>query len=188
LIPEIANADWRPDIPGWSEDILPLYRRIARELPHESRFVEVGVAHGRSLIFLAEELHELHRRDVEIWGVDSWPGDWWRKSIARTFEHNDLAGYVWDTIRLVRADETRAARMFDDGSLDVAFVDSDHTEAGVEVSIATWLPKVKQGGLLCGHDYDVSAWPGVVAAVKRWEERLGPVGRPTRTCWEWRIR
>ena len=47
--------------------------------------------------------------------------------------------------------------------------------------ISLWLPKVKRGGILSGHDYEDS-WPGVVKAV---DEML-----PTRTimenCWIFR--
>jgi predicted O-methyltransferase YrrM len=183
----IRIQDYRPEIQGWSEDILPLYRRIARELPRGARIVEVGVAHGRSLVFLAEELIGAGRFDAELWGVDSWGGGWWVQSIVQTMARPELARFI-EHLRIARCEEVRASRLFDDGSLDVVFVDSDHSEEGVDTSIATWLPKVRPGGLLCGHDHDVSGWPGTVAAVKKWEEKLvGPVGRPTRTCWEWRI-
>ena len=70
---------------------------------------------------------------------------------------------------------------FEDESLDVVFIDLTHTYESVKEDIGLWLPKVKRGGILSGHDYEDS-WPGVVKAV---DEML-----PTRTimenCWIFR--
>jgi predicted O-methyltransferase YrrM len=67
---------------------------------------------------------------------------------------------------------------FEDESLDVVFIDLTHTYEEVKQDITFWLPKVKKGGILSGHDYEI-AWEGVIKAV---DEML-----PTRTimenCW-----
>jgi hypothetical protein len=55
-----------------------------------------------------------------------------------------------------------AAADFSDHSIDAIFIDGDHSEAAVRADIAAWLPKVKLGGIICGHDIDE---PGVAAAV-----------------------
>ena len=57
-----------------------------------------------------------------------------------------------------------AAGMVVDGSLDFVFIDADHSYASVVTDIALWLPKVKVGGWIGGHDYNPK-WPGVVRAV-----------------------
>lgn len=46
------------------------------------------------------------------------------------------------------------AREFDAGSLNLAFIDADHSYDSVLADIKAWLPKVKVGGMLCGHDYN----------------------------------
>jgi hypothetical protein len=46
-----------------------------------------------------------------------------------------------------------AAALVEPGSLDFVFLDGDHSYEGTTADIAAWLPAVKPGGLLCGHDY-----------------------------------
>lgn len=52
-----------------------------------------------------------------------------------------------------------------DASLDFVFIDGDHSYAGVKKDIKLWLPKVKKGGWIGGHDYNHPRLPGVKKAV-----------------------
>lgn len=47
-----------------------------------------------------------------------------------------------------------AAKQFDDGALDLVFIDADHSYAAVRADIDAWMPKVRAGGILAGHDYN----------------------------------
>jgi SAM-dependent methyltransferase len=63
-----------------------------------------------------------------------------------------------------------ASKQFEFQSVDVVYIDADHHYEAVKKDILHWLPKVKNGGVLCGHDYDLEApqsWPryGVRIAV-----------------------
>lgn len=55
--------------------------------------------------------------------------------------------------QLVRKQGKDAAALFEDNSLDFIYVDADHKYEAVKADIATWYPKLKPGGILCGHDY-----------------------------------
>ena len=46
-----------------------------------------------------------------------------------------------------------AAKKFESKSLDLVFIDANHTYEAVKEDIALWLPKVRLGGVICGHDY-----------------------------------
>lgn len=70
-----------------------------------------------------------------------------------------------------RRSSAEAAAMYPDGTFDMAFIDAEHTKEGAKNDIRIWLPKVKPGGLLCGHDY-CAVWPTVMEAVN---EELGKV-------------
>jgi len=52
-----------------------------------------------------------------------------------------------------------------DGVCDFVFIDGDHTYGGVCEDIAMWKPKVRPGGVLCGHDYGNPRCPDVERAV-----------------------
>lgn len=183
MLADMARAAWRPEIEGWSEDILPYYEARERELPRGARVVEVGVAHGRSALFLAEQLVRHQRDDVELWLVDFWPGSLFRTMILPQLARDDLGIFV-DLMRVVRVDGVRGARLFDDRSCDLVFIDSDHTAPGMREHLRAWMPKIAPGGIIAGHDYSATDWPGVVEAVDEYVGGKENVGRPTRSVWE----
>jgi predicted O-methyltransferase YrrM len=52
-----------------------------------------------------------------------------------------------------------------DGSVDLVFIDADHSYEACKQDIDIWLPKVRFGGMICGHDYKHPRFPGVQKAV-----------------------
>lgn len=62
-----------------------------------------------------------------------------------------LKGLSWDM-----------ASEVEDASLDFAFIDADHIEPAVRKDIEAWRPKIRQGGMLLGHDVHL---PSVRKAV-----------------------
>lgn len=49
-------------------------------------------------------------------------------------------------------------------NVDLIFIDALHDYEHVKQDIALWWPRVRVGGMLCGHDFNHS-WPGVERAV-----------------------
>ncbi len=52
-----------------------------------------------------------------------------------------------------------------DKSLDLVFIDADHSFDTVIEDITVWLPKIREGGIISGHDYDELEFEGVFKAV-----------------------
>lgn len=48
-----------------------------------------------------------------------------------------------------------AANFFEDGLFDFVYIDGDHSREAVREDIISWLPKVKTGGMLSGHDWHI---------------------------------
>jgi len=64
---------------------------------------------------------------------------------------------------IIRDDSAAAAVRFADGSIDAVFIDADHRYERCLADIDAWEPKVRPGGWLVGHDYDM---PSVRRAVE----------------------
>lgn len=77
------------------------------------------------------------------------------------------------------------ARLFEDASLDFVYIDGNHIYEFVKMDIDAWLPKVKPGCWIGGHDYQHKWAPGVKPAVL---EKLGGIDMHFReTSWIKRI-
>lgn len=86
------------------------------------------------------------------------------------FDYNETQIKARETIGLDKRAEfiikpsTEAAKQVPDNSLDFVYIDGNHDYDFVLKDIQSWLPKLKKGGLMSGHDFDKTE-PGVVKAV-----------------------
>ncbi len=46
-----------------------------------------------------------------------------------------------------------AVKSYSDGVLDFVYIDASHLYKDVKKDLTEWLPKLKNNGLICGHDY-----------------------------------
>ena len=56
-------------------------------------------------------------------------------------------------------------KYFPDGYFDMVYIDASHFYADVKRDIELWLPKVKKGKFMGGHDYADGRFAGVKKAV-----------------------
>lgn len=54
---------------------------------------------------------------------------------------------------LLRMMSLNAVGRFDDGELDFVYLDGNHSLEAVRQDLLDWWPKIKIGGLMCGHDF-----------------------------------
>ena len=66
---------------------------------------------------------------------------------------------------IVRKASLDAVNDFEDGSLDFVSIDGDHFFDAVIQDLIYWVPKVRNGGLICVHDYTAAQGPHVIRAV-----------------------
>lgn len=175
-LPQMSNTpkvpkSWR-DIGGWF-DFAEVYERIAKASQIDGKFVEVGAWMGKSIAFMAS----IAPADMRLYAVDTFKGspeeDIHRKEIERVggdlravYDANLKALGLADRITTLQLTSLEAAATFRDGELDGVFIDAAHTFDSVKEDIEAWLPKVRAGGILAGHDYD-DYFPGVKIAVNR---------------------
>lgn len=73
-----------------------------------------------------------------------------------------------DRVKAIRKYSHIAAKEFEDEYFDFVYLDADHSYEGLLRDLRAWWPKVKNGGILGGHDYIVRETPvkyGVIEAV-----------------------
>jgi predicted O-methyltransferase YrrM len=123
--------------------------------------VEVGAATGHTTEWLLEACPSLRRlfiaddwRPVGTAGLE-WDQPNMEQIFRKKFEKDErihiLKGLSWDVASAVT-----------DHSLDFAFIDASHDYESVKKDLTAWYPKIKFGGIICGHDIHSE---GVVQAV-----------------------
>merc|ERR1711862_250066 len=51
------------------------------------------------------------------------------------------------------------------GSLDVVFLDGDHSRDGLQLDFELWVPRVRPGGIVAGHDFGAPFYPDVYNVI-----------------------
>ena len=69
--------------------------------------------------------------------------------------------------KIMRLTSEEAAARFEDGSLDFAYLDAQHHYDAIKADIELWLPKVRRGGVIGGHDYLEGELQSGLYGVKR---------------------
>ena len=156
---------------GWLLQMQEM-ERASEDEPHFAVGAELGVQEG---IFAEETLRNWHACTryvlVDAWrplanyhdraNVDQERQD---KLFAETIAR--LAPWK-DKVEVCRNLTTACAPRFPDATFDYVYVDARHDRLGVTVDLQQWWPKVRPGGLLCGHDF-VSQWEGPHLGGQDW--------------------
>lgn len=137
------------DVDGQMFDFKPFYEQIANALPDNSRIVEVGLNNGKSSIFLAEYFENINKKIDRFIGVDNcaYGGQDQRNEIIKNIIKAEV------DIEFFEMSSLDASCKFPGNYLDFVFLDSSHTYTQTRAEIILWYEKIKDGGILAGHDY-----------------------------------
>lgn len=150
-------AKWGVDLTQKSPIEIPgVGRRDLMRLASEAGFlnvVEVGVEQGEFAEVICREIPGVFYVGVDAWAHYSGYRDHVSNEKLQGFyerTHERLAPY---DAALVRAFSVDASKLFEDGYLDLVYIDANHSYASVLEDIEAWSPKVREGGIVAGHDY-----------------------------------
>lgn len=133
---------------------------------------ELGVWKGRTFKHLLSKLPNLKLIGVDLYAPqpdNEGPEKWVEGENGHEWDHdryyNDIVQFC-ESVNgrgiMYRMYTHEAALKVEDESLDFIFIDADHSYEGVKKDLTDWIPKVKKGGYICGHDID---WEGVNKAL-----------------------
>lgn len=138
---------------------------LAELAAKSSCIVEIGSWQGRSLRALADNT------DGIVFSVDIW-----RDGGEAEYDANlaDLLGSKIFKVKM-RSEEAAIMFMFAGITFDAIFIDAYHDYSDISSDINAWKPLLRDGGIICGHDYQPE-FPGVVQAVQELIPKFGIVG------------
>jgi len=104
------------------------------------------------------------------------------KRLYAVILETDLPGYMEHEVQrnplvLMRMNSEKASEIIAPESLDLIFLDAQHEYEGIKKDIECWLPKVKKGGIISGHDYNPHKLfePGMNGVGRAVTEKFGKV-------------
>lgn len=133
-----------------------VYKRLASEIIH-GNIAEVGVAWGLSIWHIFDicsanrtQIYAIdaHIQDLFLWYLTQWNNQ--------------------STVIPISGYSIESASRFSDLFFDLVFIDANHTYEYVKADVEAWLPKIKKGGTIAGHDY------GLEGGVKQAVDELFP--------------
>ena len=131
-------------------DFEEFYKKMADRIPDGGVVAEVGVGDGASLIYLAETLADMGKR-VKIYAIDSL--DYGKdRQLATIIGHVVNSGMA-SVVEIMPTDSLNASCRFHDRHFDFVYIDASHRYEETKADIRLWHRKVKEGGILAGHDY-----------------------------------
>ena len=172
---------WKTGGPGGTEGgWAGLYYGVVSKVINDNNFkrcAEVGIGYG----FHAKQI--LDDTNIErLYLIDPmkfYPNDGWAKDVQYRYKgfdnlienikkhlsiHEDR--YTW---YLQPSVETTNEQV-EDESLDLVFIDGDHSFNAVSKDLPLWWSKLKKGGWMLGDDYIIAA---VKNAVDNWASKVG---------------
>lgn len=147
------NIDVNQEMPikleiGRFKDIPRLFRELGFK-----KGAEIGVHEGSYARWLLKGIPGLHLIGVDLW--ESYRGykDFNKNNLheAKLKAEKNVEGFDCE---LIQGWSNEVADQIPDGSLDFVFIDGNHAYEWVVWDMYKWIPKVRKGGIVYGHDYD----------------------------------
>lgn len=133
---------------------------------------EIGVRMGTNALAIFNRVP-----GVKLYCIDPW-GAYLRVTdkVQETYYQRCVRKLQGQNAVLIKKTSMDAVKDFEDNSLDFVYIDGRHDFDYVLADIIHWVPKVRNGGILSGHDYYNFFDGGVVQAVNAYTKAHG-IGR-----------
>jgi hypothetical protein len=159
-----------PNIPLLASHIdsckmLPNRTELLKLLPQNGTVVEMGVANGD---FSADIL--TYNRPKCLHLVDIWGSERYSSTLQNKVKNRFANQLEFGNVVINHNFSQDAVGHFPDHYFDWIYIDTTHSYAQTKLELELYAPKVKQGGIIAGHDYLLGNWTksykyGVMEAV-----------------------
>lgn len=147
--------------------------KIIRENNFKS-YAEVGVWQGKTLFNIAKMYPGTHCIGIDPFTPSSYKNyhhcDKMAKQSKDQFSKIEYkvkwTASNYSNVELMVKTSIQASKQIKDNTIDMVFIDGNHDYNNTSMDIKAWLPKVKKGGVLCGHDYNTKHF-AVIKAVDK---------------------
>ena len=168
-------------IEGWmyDEELMWLFEQAKKC----RSIAEIGVWCGRSTTALCCGVSQVVPPGV-VYAIDHFrgsPGEDEQHARARTPEGHDalqadathnLGSWIEEGSCMMCAGSSQEWAPLIPSRLDMVFIDGGHDYDSLTADLDSYLPKIRRGGLICGHDRH---WPGVAKGIEHWDDIIeGP--------------
>lgn len=164
-----------------NEHELQHIENIATNVPEYGKVLEVGSFYGRSTWAWAKSVPET----ATVLCIDTWTG-WPITPEGKSTMQGDVPEgplktvidfflrYTADcpNVSYIQGRSGSELPQQQKKAFDVVFLDGMHTNPELHGDIKAAIPLVKDGGILCGHDFSPN-WPDVIQEVREWSAKLG---------------
>jgi hypothetical protein len=126
-------------------------------------FLELGVFRGA----FAEQMLRNCPSIANYYMIDPWRhlDDWNKPANVDQSEFDEIyaeamerTAFAHERRIVLRGKTTEAIEHIPDATLDIAYIDADHSLRGIAIDLMRTYPKVRPGGILGGDDYTPTIW------------------------------
>ena len=125
------------------------------------KIVEVGVETGAYLDIYYPQLESITEKFylVDMWQyegnedfVDKYSGGNYNNELEKGYDRVKRLYGDNPKVQMCKGSSADWAEKFEDGFFDYLYLDADHSKKSVLADLKSWYPKVKNGGIIAGHD------------------------------------
>lgn len=179
---------------GWFNDNKRKWYTEKAKNIKDGVIIEIGVFGGVSILSIADICI---KNNTKIYGIDPW--ELLSLYNERPMKDNELKNYretmkghrlnleriieaqKYEHIELIKGFSVQEANKFEDKSVDLVYIDANHSYDSTLADINAWYPKLKKGGILSGDDF---TWSGVKKAVCEFCNEHNFKFKSTNDSWE----
>lgn len=158
--------------------LLKLLASLRREGQEYVQMIEVGVYRGATAQRILWKCPWVKMTLIDSWTEDENPSDdpCTQQTQAEHDANREAARQAVASIHALNrtnwfyGESLVAAQSLGGTYFDLVFLDADHRYESVKADIQAWLPKVRSGGILCGHDSKQESVQRAVKECLPWEQ------------------